>query len=206
MSSTIINDQCDSANYELDKLQETLNIYEESLLSFKKQLVEHETNTITDNLEYFIEDSEKEYWGKQPRPSVEYLTYCISTYKSFCMKVDNLRYYVDIRKLCEALDQSKTLLTELIGERFRLEYELSLLDTGGQIIEGGKFPSNELISDTKYESFHNKQVIKLSRAIVSDYLTNANLMHINRYLYNVKTKIQQMSASNHKIATFISNI
>ncbi|WP_411028677.1 hypothetical protein, partial [Salmonella sp. s60093] len=80
-----------------------------------------------------------------------------------------MQYYVDIRKLCEALDQSKTLVTELVGERFRLEYELSLLDADGQIIEDVEtigFPSNELINDTKYESFHNKQVIKISRAIV----------------------------------------
>ena len=206
-----IEDEHNNANYDLWEMGECLDQCEKEL--------EHETETILENLypapqqdsfQHFIEQSEKEYWGD------EYLSNCIETHKSFCYKVNDMRCNVDftdftnIIKLREALEQSNTLFTELVGERFRLEHELSLIDTRGEELRhleynAGKmkFPSKELLSDSTYASFHNKEVIKMSRAMVAKHATQNNLMWISMYLYDVKTKIQQMATTNHEISTLL---
>jgi hypothetical protein len=98
------------------------------------------------------------------------------------------------------LEQSKSLFTELNGERLRLEFELNHIEEGTPT---NNFPSNKLINDVEYESFHNKQVIEMSRRIVSKHITLDDLAQINIYLYTVKQKIQQMADTNHKIANRI---
>ncbi len=67
-----------------------------------------------------------------------------------------------------------------------------------------KFPSKELLADSYYESFHNKEVIRMSRAMISKHVTQNNLMYISMYLYDVKTKILQMATTNHEMTIFLS--
>lgn len=171
-----------------------------------------------DSFEYFIEESERRYWGAAiiTKPAIEYLSYYIEKHKTFCEKVNNLRCnadftdFVNIMKLREALHQSTTLFTELVGERFRIEHKISLMNIreeepkhleydAGKI----KFPSSGLLADSMQESTHIANVIKLSRAMVSTHATQNNLIQINMYLYDIKTKIQEMATTNHDISTFI---
>lgn len=99
---------------------------------------------------------------------------------------------VQLRKM---LEQSKTLFTELNGERLRLEFELK------QFEKDNKFPSNKLMNDVEYEAFHNKQVIEMSRRMLSRQITDNILAQINMYLYMIKTKTQQMANTNHELAS-----
>ncbi len=152
---------------------------------------------IDESLVHFIEEVEKQYWGDQlGQRRNEYLPHYIETHKAFCIKVNNLQKEVDFTvlenmlQLRGALIQSKTLFTELIGERFRLERELCI----------STFPSAKLCLDSEYESFHDKQVIRMTRAMGCNCATQNDLTNISRYLYTVKTKIQEMATSNHEIA------
>jgi hypothetical protein len=137
--------------------------------------------------------------------TVEYLPRYIENHKNFCGYVNDLQT-VDLKvfanrvRLRMILEQSKSLFTELNGERLRLEFELNHIEEGTPT---NNFPSNKLINDVEYESFHNKQVIEMSRRIVSKHITLDDLAQINIYLYTVKQKIQQMADTNHKIANRI---
>ena len=130
----------------------------------------------------------------------------VETHKTFCASVNDLGR-VDFNErnntlqLLALLIQSKTLFTELIGERLRLEYELKeTSEEGDNVVE---FPSKCLITDTKYESFHNKQVIQMSRVISSNIATLNNYEQVNMYLYMIKTKISQITNINHIIREMI---
>ena len=149
-------------------------------------------------------ECEKEY-PTSLNNTVEYLPRYIENHKNFCGYVNDLQT-VDLKvfanrvRLRMILEQSKSLLTELNGERLRLEFELKHIEEGTPT---NNFPSNKLINDVVYESFHNKQVIEMSRRIVSKHITLDDLAQINTYLYTVKQKIQQMADTNHKIANRI---
>ena len=136
----------------------------------------------------------------------EILPSSVETCKTFCASVNDLGR-VDFNErnntlqLLALLIQSKTLFTELIGERLRLEYELKeTSEEGDNVVE---FPSKCLITDTKYESFHNKQVIQMSRVISSNIATLNNYEQVNMYLYMIKTKISQITNINHIIRQMI---
>ena len=133
----------------------------------------------------------------------EILPSSVETCKTFCASVNDLgrvdfNEHHNTLQLLALLIQSKTLFTELIGERLRLEYELKEMSEG--LIE---FPSKCLITDTKYESFHNKQVIQMSRVISSNRATLNNFEQVNMYLYMIKTKISQITNINHIIRQMI---
>lgn len=158
-------------------------------------------DTRNESLVHFIEEYERQYWGEQlHHRRNEYLPHYIETHKGFCVKVNDLQKEVDFTimehmlQLRFALIQSKTLFTELIGERFRLERESNQLFNT-------TFPSTKLCEDSKHESFHNTQVIKMTRSMGSKHATQTDLTNMSKYLYTVKTKIQEMATSNHDIAT-----
>ena len=126
------------------------------------------------------------------------LPHYIETHKSFCISVNALQNMdIDtvgnVLKLRRALEQSKTLFTELNGERLRLELEYSRLDISF------KFPSKTLLNNVEYESFHNSQVICMSQFMMSSCITDNNLFQIKMYLYMIKTQIQEMANHNHHI-------
>ena len=104
---------------------------------------------------------------------------------------------VQLRKM---LEQSKTLFTELNGERLRLESELKPFK------KDIKFPSNQLMNDVEYEAFHNKQVISMSRCMLSRQITDNILAQINMYLYMIKTKTLQMANNNHELASRVCSL
>jgi hypothetical protein len=138
----------------------------------------------------------------------EYLPRYIENHKAFCLQVNELQdadltCFDNILKMRGCLEQSKTLFTELNGERLRLENELKRVNICNP--EFDEFPSRNLINDVEYEAFHNTQVITMSRFMVYRDITEIKLKEINMYLGMVKLKIQKMAVANHGIMMLINS-